>query len=128
MRSSEKFVEVGRLVQITRGAFKNKAALIVNVIDQNHVLVQNPECRIPRVMINLKSLKLTDLKTDITRGASSKAVRAAFKKDDLNTKYSSGPISRKLGVAQAKRESTDFERHELRRVRRVRSNLAKKEN
>merc|ERR1711879_90007 len=56
----DKFVEVGRLVYINQGKFQGKVAVIIDIVDANRVLVNGPTTDVPRHVINLKRVNLTD--------------------------------------------------------------------
>lgn len=70
----KRFVEIGRVVQITFGPDAGKVATIVDVIDQNRVLVDGPEklTGVHRHEINIKRISLTDIKVAAKHNASHK--------------------------------------------------------
>jgi len=123
---AHKLVEVGRVVQIKRGPLKNKSAIIVDIVDQNTILVQNPEQNVSRQVVNLKSIALTDIVAKINRAASSSSIRKAFKEQGINQKYQGTANARKSNLASVFSNSTDFERFQLQRARRIRRAIVKK--
>ena len=68
-----RFIEIGRLVLITRGKYENKVATVVDVVDQNRVLVDSPPADsawtgIPRHVVTLRDCEATPVATSIQRG------------------------------------------------------------
>ena len=70
----KRFVEVGRVVLISYGPDAGKLATIVDVMDHNRVLVDGPEklTGVHRHEINVKRIKLTDMKVGAKLNASHK--------------------------------------------------------
>jgi large subunit ribosomal protein L14e len=55
----KKFVEIGRVVRIHRGAYAGKLAVIVDVVDQTRALLNGPDMK--RHIAPLKNLVLTPI-------------------------------------------------------------------
>ena len=70
-----KFVEPGRVVLVTFGAYTGKLAVIVEIISTNRVLVDGPTTGVKRHEISLRRVRLTDVKIEINNGAKSVAVK-----------------------------------------------------
>eukprot|EP00760_Papus_ankaliazontas_P002096 PhM_4_TR10840/c0_g1_i1/m.67757/K02875/RP-L14e, RPL14; large subunit ribosomal protein L14e len=121
-----RYVEVGRLVQIRSGTHKDRAATIVDIVDHNRVLVQNPEANVPRTVVNVKSIDLMDVTIPLKRSASSKNVKKAFKAADAMKKWAETSAAKRVAVKAARTSSSDFDRFRVRRVRRIREIIAKK--
>lgn len=56
-----RFVEIGRVVLLLDGKYKNKIAVVIDVIDSNRALIDGPTLDVPRHAANFKSMALTDL-------------------------------------------------------------------
>jgi hypothetical protein len=75
----KRFVEVGRVCLVTYGPLEGKLCVVVNMIDQSHVLVDGTcagDAGTPRMGMSLKRVMLTDLKVPIKLNASAKCVTA----------------------------------------------------
>jgi len=75
----KRFVEVGRLCLVTYGPMEGKLCVVVNIIDQSHVLVDGTpagDAGTPRMGMSLKRMMLTDLKVPIKLNATAKCVAA----------------------------------------------------
>ncbi|KNH03608.1 60S ribosomal protein L14-like protein [Perkinsela sp. CCAP 1560/4] len=124
--TNKKFVEVGRMVEIQQGSFQNKHAMIVSIVDQNRVLVCNPMDKIPRRIVNLKSIKLTNTKAKIEGHPNRKAVLEAFKTGKIQERISESRVVKKQRFMEQRRNASDFERFSLRKARQTRASIAKK--
>ena len=64
----KRFVEPGRLAQITYGPCEGKMCTIVDIVDQKRVIVDGPEklTGVRRHMMPIKRLSLTDFKATMT--------------------------------------------------------------
>ena len=110
-----RFVQAGAVVVITFGPLAEKAAVISDIIDQNRVIIDGPTSDVPRQVINVKWLSLTDLRlTTIGRGASTKAIKAALAKDDVVGKWKSSPWGKSIEERQVRANLNDFERFQAR--------------
>ena len=125
--ANKKFVEVGRMVQIQQGSFQNKHAMIVNLVDQNRVLVYNPQDKVPRRIVNLKSIKLTNIKANVPDVPTNKAVADALKNGKIQERLSESRVVKKQRFMEQRRQATDFERFQLRKARQTRLAIAKKD-
>ncbi|GAM18673.1 hypothetical protein SAMD00019534_018480 [Acytostelium subglobosum LB1] len=113
------FVEIGRVVFINFGAFRNKTAIILDVLDQNRVLVHGPSTGVPRHVINLKWISLSKLKLNILRGARTGTLNKAIKAADLDNKISGLRLVKAVAAAEKKTSATDFERFKARIAKKV---------
>eukprot|EP00324_Dicrateria_rotunda_P004071 CAMPEP_0206158946 /NCGR_PEP_ID=MMETSP1474-20131121/5306_1 /ASSEMBLY_ACC=CAM_ASM_001110 /TAXON_ID=97495 /ORGANISM="Imantonia sp., Strain RCC918" /LENGTH=130 /DNA_ID=CAMNT_0053559303 /DNA_START=40 /DNA_END=432 /DNA_ORIENTATION=+ len=119
----KRFVEIGRVVQITFGPDAGKVATIVDVIDQNRVLVDGPEklTGVHRHEINIKRISLTDIKVAAKHNASHKQLVSLWTADDVMAKYEASSAGKKR-IAFAKRaKTTDFERFQVMLARKERA-------
>merc|ERR1712166_1519771 len=79
----DRFVEPGRLALITYGPCAGKMCTIIDMVDQKRVVVDGPEkvTGVRRHMMPIRRLSLTDLKSNIVRGAREKTLKLALDKD-----------------------------------------------
>ncbi|MBM1154484.1 50S ribosomal protein L14e [archaeon] len=82
-------VDVGRVCVKTRGREAGRLCVVVDVIDKNFVLITGPKTLtgVRRRRVNVRHLEPTDLKLDISKGASDKEVEAALRKTKLYTAF-----------------------------------------
>ncbi|CAJ1025472.1 hypothetical protein, conserved [Leishmania shawi] len=98
------YIRAGRMVRILRGPRQDRVGVIVDIVDANRVLVENPEdAKMWRHVQNLKNVEPLKYCVSVGRNCSAKALKDA------------------LDAA-----STDFERYQLRVARRSRAYWARK--
>merc|ERR1712039_572069 len=116
-----RFVEPGRLALITYGPCAGKMCTVVDIVDQKRVVVDGPKSvtGVPRHMMPVKRLSLTDMCTKIPRGAREKTLRLALEKDEVMKKWS------ETAWAKKRASMTDFERFKLMVARRNRAKEVK---
>lgn len=110
----QRFIEVGRVCYIRIGDNCGKICTVVDLVDQKHLLVDGPTSGVPRCVVRLNQLALTDLKINIPRGCKSKKVRIELTKEDINTKFLATSLSKKAEAKKTKAGLGDFERFKLR--------------
>ncbi|KAJ6232945.1 60S ribosomal protein L14 [Anaeramoeba flamelloides] len=110
-----RFVEAGRIVLITFGKYADKIAVIVDILDQNRVLIDGPSTvnGIPRHVISLKWVSLTNFKIDIKRGAKLDEVEKKFKEEKIEEQWSQTSLAKKLKLKDMRAKMTDFDRFKL---------------
>ncbi len=124
-----RFVEIGRVAQVSYGPDLGALVVIVNVVDQNRALVQRISAGgkgLARKVLQFSRMSLTELKVEVKLNAAEKAVNAAAKAADVVAKFAAS----KDGMAIAKRAKrasmTDFDRFKVAVARRVRSKAIRK--
>ncbi|XP_015121423.1 60S ribosomal protein L14 [Diachasma alloeum] len=119
----ERFVESGRVAYISEGPYQGKLAAIVDIIDQNRVLIDGPASGIPRGQIRLSQLHLTKFCIKFPYTGSTRVVRKAWEKAQLDEKWSQTMWARKVEAKKKRAELSDFDRFKLRKARQVRNKL-----
>jgi large subunit ribosomal protein L14e len=124
-----RFVEIGRVAQVSYGPDLGALVVIVNVVDQNRALVERISAGgagVARKVLQFARMRLTEIKVEVKLNAAQKAVRAAAKAGDVLAKFAAS----KEGMVQAKRAKrasmTDFDRFKVAVARRVRSKAIRK--
>ncbi|KAH0569118.1 60S ribosomal protein L14 isoform X3 [Cotesia glomerata] len=118
-----RFVQTGRVCLVNDGVNKGKLVTIVDVIDQNRVLVDGPQSKIPRGQMRLSELHLTKFQLKFPFTGSTKVVRKAWDAAELEKKWSE-TVWAKKAAAKAKRLTlSDFDRFKLRKARQIRNKL-----
>lgn len=115
----KKFVEIGRIAVVNYGADEGKLAVVIDVVDGRHALVDSPSTvdGVSRKVINLKNVTLTDLVAKIPRNARPATLKKAFEKDDLVAKYAATASSKKRAKRAAKAAMNDFDRFKAMKAR-----------
>mmetsp|Transcript_43111 Transcript_43111/g.121908 ORF Transcript_43111/g.121908 Transcript_43111/m.121908 type:complete len:134 (+) Transcript_43111:114-515(+) len=123
-----RFVEPGRLALITYGPCAGKVCTVVDIVDQKRVVVDGPESvtGVPRHMMPVKRLSLTDFKLNITRGAREKTLKTALKKEDTMAKWAATSWAKKVKAKEVRSNMTDFDRFKVMVARKRRSTELKK--
>ncbi|XP_057326273.1 60S ribosomal protein L14 isoform X2 [Microplitis mediator] len=117
----ERFVQTGRVCLVNDGPNQGKLVTIVDVIDQNRVLVDGPQSKIPRGQMRLSELHLTKFQLKFPFTGSTRVVRKAWEAADLDKKWSE-TVWAKKAAAKAKRLTlSDFDRFKLRKARQMRN-------
>jgi large subunit ribosomal protein L14e len=130
--SFAKFVEVGRVAFVSFGKDESKLAVIVDILDQNRVLVDGPESKtgVARQVINLKWVQLTDIVVELTRGAQTADVEAAFDSAKVLEKWNKTTWAKKRIARDRRAQLDDFGRfkamiYKKRRSRAIKSAVSK---
>jgi large subunit ribosomal protein L14e len=110
-----RFVQIGRVVLITRGADEGKLAVIIDIVDENRAFVDGPAniTGVQRQTINFKHLSLTDIVIEIPRAPRQATLAKAFKAADVQNKWAKTAWAKKR-TDRAKRASLgDFDRFKV---------------
>jgi large subunit ribosomal protein L14e len=121
----KQFVEVGRLALISFGPLADSLAVVVDIIDATRVLIDVPNSAEPRQVIPVKRLKLTDIVVSFPRAASPDAVAQALADDDALGKWNTTKWAKRLALAKARSDLTDFQRFKYGRLVEKRQSLVK---
>merc|ERR1712071_8872 len=120
-----RFVEPGRVALVNTGKFQGKLLVIVDVIDQNRVLCDNPTNSVPRQTVNLKHLNLTDIGFSVPHGARAGTVRKAYEKEDVNAQWEKTAWAQKLARKVKRSAMNDFDRFKLKVAKQRKSRIVK---
>eukprot|EP00042_Codosiga_hollandica_P010819 m.24026 g.24026 ORF g.24026 m.24026 type:complete len:134 (+) comp35775_c0_seq2:47-448(+) len=105
-----RFVQIGRVALVIAGPQKGKLVVILNVMTQTTVLVSGPETGVPRSLLKINQIALTDFVIKVPLNAGNAAVRKAWKKDDITGKWSQTAWAKKLEAKKLRAKLTDFDR------------------
>merc|ERR1712218_79774 len=109
-----RYIDIGRVCYVRLGEHAGKTCVVVDLVDQKHLLVDGPTSGVPRCVVRLNQVSLTDLKVNVARGSRTKKVRAELEKDDIATKFSKTGLFKKAEAKKVKAGLTDFERSKSR--------------
>jgi large subunit ribosomal protein L14e len=121
----KQFVEVGRLALISFGPLADSIAVVVDIIDATRVLIDVPNSSEPRQAISVKRLKLTDIVVNFPRAAAPDVVAQAVADEDALGKWSATNWAKRLSLAKAKGDLTDFQRFKYAKIVDKRRGLVK---
>ncbi|XP_065064304.1 large ribosomal subunit protein eL14-like isoform X2 [Rhopilema esculentum] len=121
----KRFVESGRIALVNTGSYNGKLVVIVDVIDHNRVLCDNPSNNVPRQTINLKHLNLTDLKISVPHGARTACVRKAFDKEEVNAKWEKTAWAQRLERRVKRASLSDFDRFKVKVAKQRKNRILK---
>ncbi|KAG5479303.1 hypothetical protein LSCM4_01899 [Leishmania orientalis] len=121
------YIRAGRLVRILRGPRQDRVGVIVDIVDANRVLVENPEdAKMWRHVQNLKNVEPLKYCVSVGRNCSTKALKDALDSSKALEKYAKTRTAARVEAKKACAASTDFERYQLRVARRSRAYWARK--
>jgi len=121
------YVEIGRVIFVRMGKYRNTLAVITDVIDHNWVVADGRafEGGMVRGCVNIKDLALTHLKLKMGHGLCHRRLKELVAKGDIVAKWNKTLQAKKLADVKAKRNAVDLERWRVQYNRRQRSWLIK---
>ena len=122
-----KFVEIGRVVYISKGKNEGKLAVITNVVDGNKVLVDGPSTGVPRSVRNFKDLQLTKFKLPVRVGQRTGGVKKAFDEAGIISKWNESSWAKGIQKRTLRAGLNDFERFKVLRVKQLRNRIIRAE-
>mgnify|MGYP002062413961 CR=1 FL=1 len=125
--TNRRLVQIGRVAVKTSGKDAGSTGTIVNIIDQNRVLIDGTGSKqgLRRQVANLRDIEITPLHQVVQFNSGSKAVAEATKKSGVDAKWHESAWAKKIAVRAARKTMTDFERFQLRRIKRQRNALVR---
>eukprot|EP01091_Cochliopodium_minus_P004301 TRINITY_DN1419_c1_g1_i1.p1 TRINITY_DN1419_c1_g1~~TRINITY_DN1419_c1_g1_i1.p1 ORF type:complete len:378 (-),score=120.87 TRINITY_DN1419_c1_g1_i1:68-1201(-) len=105
-----RFVEIGRVVLITYGEYDGKIAAILDVVDANSVVVAGPTSGVPRHVISLKRVQLTDIIVPFRRNPRASTLAKAWNTTRVQEQWENSSWGKKLDSRKRKAEMNDFDR------------------
>lgn len=107
-----RFVELGRVVVINRGAFTGKVAVVVEIVDHNRVLVDGPQALtgVARHVACVGHLTLTDIVVPkVTRGMTHAKLCVRFQQEGVLRKYGKSAQGLRQTRLSLRKGMTDFD-------------------
>eukprot|EP00116_Pleurobrachia_bachei_P013971 sb/3474233/ len=105
----KRYIEIGRVCFIRLGDDIGKSAVVVDLVDQKHLMVDGPG-GLGRKVVRLNQVALTDIKINIPRGCKTKTVRTAMAKEGVEAKLAATSLVKKFAAKNAKAQLGDFAR------------------
>ncbi|KAL2314122.1 60S ribosomal protein L14 [Schizosaccharomyces pombe] len=120
MEGFKRYVEVGRVVLVTKGEYTGKLAVIVDIVDHKRALIDSPCSEFPRQVIRYGSVVLTPIVMKLPRGARSGIVAKKWKAQDVCNKWASSAWAKKLEAKKVRSQLNDFDRFAVMRLKKQR--------
>ncbi|KAF5099972.1 hypothetical protein D0Z00_001452 [Geotrichum galactomycetum] len=112
--SNWRFVEIGRVVLVNKGAYAGKLATIVEIIDHKRVLIDGPTTGVPRQGVALAHVVLTPhVVAKLPRAARSSAVAKKWEASEIDAKWAKSAWAQKIAQRQRRAALSDFERFQV---------------
>ena len=108
-----RFVERGRVVFITHGAYARRVAVIVDIIDQNRVLIDGPCTGVPRRPVNIKRLHLTKFVLKIPQNCGTLGIKDLWHRQKMGELWKKSKWARKLEKKRIRARLTDYQRFQV---------------
>merc|ERR1719223_568299 len=127
VKCKRNYVEIGRIVYIRMGKYRNSLAVITDVVDQNWIFCDGRafENGMDRGCVNVKDISLTHLKIKLNYLQNLKDIKKRLAADDVVAKWNKTLGAKKMAAQRAKRGSTDLERWRVQYNKKQRSVLIK---
>ncbi|KAL5521604.1 CIA1 [Sanghuangporus sanghuang] len=110
----ERFVEVGRVILLNSGESKGKIAVIVEIIDHNRAIIDNPLAGVPRQAFRYRHMILTPLTVPkLPRSAGSGVVKKRLEAGKTLEKWSNSPWAKRVHAVKKRRALNDFGRFKV---------------
>merc|ERR1711977_184035 len=110
----ERYIEIGRVCYVRLGEHAGKTCVIVDLVDQKHLLVDGPTSGVPRCVLRMNQVAITNLKVKIGRSSKTKKVRTELEKEDIAAKFAKTGLYKKAEAKKLKASLSDFERFKSR--------------
>ena len=111
---------------ITYGADNGKLAVIIDVIDANKVMVDGPLTGVARQPLQLRRLALTEITINISKGARANQINKAWKKDEVDAKWTKTSWAKKVATRAKRANLNDFGRFKVMLARKAKSAVVAK--
>lgn len=112
---------------VNYGPYRNSLVVIVNVLDHNRVLAEGPTCNVPRQVLMLSRLSLTDLMVPIQLNARPKTLAVAYTKAGIDEAWAASAWGKKLAARAKRAQLTDFDRFKVMVARKTKSSAINKQ-
>ena len=118
MANREINLEIGRVVLFTFGPYVNRLAVVLDMVSAKQVLVSGPGLGVPKVVTNVKRLKLTKFRlAAVKKGEKESTLTQKISDSDVQGKFDSSVLGTKLRNQEKRRNLSDFERFKAKQLR-----------
>ena len=118
MANREINLEIGRVVLFTFGPYVNRLAVVLDMVSAKQVLVSGPGLGVPKVVTNVKRLRLTKFRlAAVKKGEKESTLTQKISDSDVQGKFDSSVLGTKLRNQEKRRNLSDFERFKAKQLR-----------
>ncbi|GAB0489939.1 hypothetical protein MMPV_001166 [Pyropia vietnamensis] len=122
-----RFVQIGRVCLVNYGPYRNSLVVIINVVDHSRVLVEGPTANVPRQVLPLTRLSLTDLMVPIQLNARPKTLAVAYAKAGIDETWAASSWGKKIAARSKRSQLTDFDRFKVMVARKAKTSAINKQ-
>jgi large subunit ribosomal protein L14e len=114
MSQQEILLSIGRVVYINFGPLSGKIAVVVDIVNGSRVIIDGPGLGISRQMISNKRLTLTRFRIpEVAPAEKETSLKAKIEKFNLESRFQSIGMGKKLHQQSKRAALTDFERFKV---------------
>lgn len=112
---------------VNYGPDRGSLVVVVNVLDHNRVLVEGPSSKVPRQVMHLTWLSLTDLMVPIQLGARTRTLAVAYDKAGIDDAWAASSWGKRLAARNKRAQLSDFGRFKVMVARKTKANAVNKQ-
>lgn len=112
---------------VNYGPYRGSLVVVVNVLDHNRVLAEGPTSKVPRQVLRLTRLSLTDIMVPVQLGARSTTLAAAYAKAGVDESWAASSWGKKLAARAKRTQLTDYDRFKVMVARKTKASAINKE-
>ena len=102
----------------TFGPYVNKLAIVLDMLSAKQILVSGPGLGVPKTVTNVKRLKLTKFRlASVQKGEKLSTLTQKITDSDVQGKFDSSVLGRKLRNQERRRSLSDFERFKAKQLK-----------
>lgn len=119
------FVQTGRVAVVNFGKYAGKYVTVIDILDAARVLVDGPTSGVPRQIMPIKHLGLTNIKYFVPRTAKTFAVRKALITQGVVAKAKNNTWVKKAKQENIRANLTDFQRFQVAQLKKQKKAILK---
>ena len=121
MVKRDNLVQVGRVAVVNTGKYAGKYVTIMDIASSATMLVDGPTSGVPRQLMPIKHLGLTNIKFSVPRQAKSSTLAKHIKKQDVDAKAKQNTWVKKAAIRKIRANLTNFDRFKVQLLKKQRS-------
>lgn len=112
---------------VNYGPDRGSLVVVVNILDHNRVLAEGPSSKVPRQVMHLTRLSLTDLMVPVQLGARPSTLAAAYAKAGIDDAWAASSWGKKLAARSKRAQLSDFGRFKVMVARKTQASAINKQ-
>ncbi|KAG5518483.1 hypothetical protein PMAC_002879 [Pneumocystis sp. 'macacae'] len=123
----KRMVQIGRVVLLINGDFKNRIAVIVEILDCRRVVLDGPNTGVPRHIASCNDLLLTSIMVhSLAHSVRTGIVAKRWDAQNITAQWNKTAMAKKLFSRERRMQLNDFERFQVMLLKKKRrSEIAK---